>query len=86
MEERTHELSESLDQQTATSEILRVIASSPNELEPVLAAVAESAARLCDAADAVIFRVEGDVLKEVAAYGSTPTAARMAGLPLTRGP
>jgi signal transduction histidine kinase len=51
----------------------------------VLAAVAESAARLCDATDAVIFRVEGDVLKEVAAYGSMPTAARMAGLPLTRG-
>ncbi len=85
VQERTHELSESLDQQTATSEILRVIASSPNELEPVLAAVAESAARLCDATDAVIFRVEGDVLKEVAAYGSMPTAARMAGLPLTRG-
>jgi signal transduction histidine kinase len=85
VEERTHELRESLDQQTATSEILRVIASSPTDLEPVLEAVAESAARLCDAADAVIFRLEGNVLKQAAAYGSTPTAARRAGLPLTRG-
>jgi signal transduction histidine kinase len=85
VEERTHELRESLDQQTATSEILRVIASSPTDLEPVLETVAESAARLCDATDAVIFRLEGDVLKQAAAYGSMPTAARLAGLPLTRG-
>jgi signal transduction histidine kinase len=85
VEERTHELRESLDQQTATSEILRVLASSPNELEPVLQALAESAARLCDATDAVIFRIQGDMLKQAAAYGSTPTAARLTGLPLTRG-
>ncbi|MFN0074048.1 MAG: ATP-binding protein [Chloroflexota bacterium] len=85
VEERTHELRETLDQQTATGEILRVIASSPNDLQPVLNAVAANAARLCEATDAVIFRVEGDILREAASFGSLPTAARQAGLPISRG-
>ena len=66
------ELKESLEQQTATSEILGVIASSPTDVRPVLDAVAENAARLCDATDALIFRVNGDLQQRVASYGSMP--------------
>jgi len=64
------ELKESLEQQTATSEILGVIASSPTDIQPVLEVVAQNAARLCDSTDAQIYRVEGDVARKVASYGS----------------
>ena len=67
------ELKEALEQQTATSEILGVIASSPTDIQPVLDVVAENAARLCDATDAVIHRIDGDKLRSVANYGSLPT-------------
>jgi signal transduction histidine kinase len=61
-----------LEQQTATSEILGVIASSPTDIQPVLDNVAEHAARLCDASDALIFRVKGEIQERVAIYGSIP--------------
>ena len=67
------ELKESLEQQTATSEILGVIASSPTDIQPVLDTVAKNAARLCGATDAQISRVEGDRLRRVASYGSMVT-------------
>ena len=73
LESREGELAEALEQQTATSEILRVIASSPSDIQPVLDAVVESAARLCNATDGLIARVDGDVLiPGVAKYGSMP--------------
>src|SRR5262249_27207482 len=78
------ELKESLEQQTATSEILGVIASSPTDIQPVLNVVAENAARVCGATDAIIFRIEGDVLQLAASYGTTPRGLER-GLPLSRG-
>jgi two-component system, NtrC family, sensor kinase len=69
---RNRDLTEALEQQTATSEILRVISSSPTDLQPVMNAVAESAARLCDSIDAQIYRVDGDVMRRVASHGSVP--------------
>ncbi len=80
------ELKESLEQQTATSEILGVIASSPTDIQPVLDAVAENAARLCEATDAQITRVDGDVLRIVASHGSiaVPSSARAEGIPIRR--
>src|SRR5215510_2367270 len=72
------ELKESLEQQIATSEILGVIASSPTDIQPVLDVVAENAARLCETKDALIFRIDGDVLQRVAVYGSMPLPAASA--------
>jgi signal transduction histidine kinase len=66
------ELKESLEQQTATSEILGVIASSPTDVQPVLDTVAKNAARLCEATDAQIRLVEGDGHRLVASFGTLP--------------
>ncbi len=68
-------LAESLERETATSEILRVIASSPTELQPVLDAVSENAARLCEASDGVILLVEGSQLRAAAHHGQAFAAA-----------
>ena len=64
------ELKESLEQQTATSEILGVIASSPTEIQPVMDTIAENAAKVCGANDAVIRLVERNVLRTAAHYGA----------------
>jgi signal transduction histidine kinase len=68
------QVSEALEQQTATSEILRVISGSPTDLQPVMNAVAESAARLCEATDAHVYQKEGDLLRAVASHGALPLA------------
>jgi signal transduction histidine kinase len=72
VEQRTHELSESLEQQTAISEILRVISNSPNDVQPVLASVAEHTARICEAPNVDIVLVEdggGRIRASVGAVG-----------------
>jgi signal transduction histidine kinase len=74
VEDRTRELTESLEQQTATSEILGVIASSPTDIQPVLNTVVARAARLCEASDAMIFRIEGDFSTVAATHGIMPVA------------
>ena len=75
LESSNSELREALEQQTATSEILEVIARSPTDIQPVLDVVAENAARLCDAKDAVIRRIDGDRLRVVATYGPMPVSS-----------
>jgi GAF domain-containing protein len=69
---RNRELTEALEQQTATSDILRAIASSPTDLTAVLDAVAKNAARLCDAEDIGVLQVDGDVLRVGSRYGAGP--------------
>ena len=68
VDERTRELKNSLGQQTAISEILRVTSSSPTDVQPVLDAVAERAAHLCDAPYARVLLVDGDVLRPAAEF------------------
>jgi len=73
VQDRTTELTQALEQQTATSEILRVIATSPSDLQTVTDALAANAARLCDSDHAAIERLEGDQFRIIAGYGSLPT-------------
>ncbi|HTL26850.1 MAG TPA: GAF domain-containing protein, partial [Burkholderiales bacterium] len=80
---RTKEaLKESLEQQTAISEVLRVISTSPADVQPVLEAVAVRAAKICDASDARIAIVEGDHFRHAAGFGDLPPTRHR--LPLDR--
>ena len=72
LRQRTDDLTESLEQQTATSEVLRVISSSPGELEPVFRAMLENAARICEAKFGVMFRFDDDVSYVVATLNLPP--------------
>jgi signal transduction histidine kinase len=89
LQDRTAELSEALEQQTATAEVLRAIASSPTDLDVILQTLASTARRLCDANSALVYRVDGEVMRFAAIAHGRRTGffeGRQAGdgVPLTR--
>ena len=69
------ELRESLEEQTATSDVLKVISSSPGDLEPVFDAMLAKAARICDASFGNIFRWDGEALHLVGTHNTPPALA-----------
>ena len=77
-----NETKEALEQQTAISEVLRVISNSPTDVSPVLDAVAQRAARICDASDARIWLVEGHQARNVAGFGDVPAVTNV--IPIDR--
>ena len=74
-QQRTRELTELLEQQRATSEVLGVISSSPGELEPVFQAMLENATRLCQAKFGNLYLCEGDAFRTIAMYNVPPAFA-----------
>ena len=74
LRQRTDDLSESLEQQTATSEVLKVISSSAGKLEPVFAAMLANATRICEAAYGAMWLREDGKLRNVAFHGALPAA------------
>ena len=77
-----NETKQALERQTATAEVLEIISRSPGDVQPVLDAVAERAARACGAADAIVMRVEGSAMRRAAHFGPIPSASE--GRPITR--
>ena len=75
LRQRTSDLTESLEQQTATSEVLQVISSFPGDLQPVFASMLENAVRICDATFGNIYRWDGGALHLVAARNTPPAFA-----------
>jgi GAF domain-containing protein len=75
LRQRTDDLSESLEQQTATSEVLKVISSSPGALEPVFQTMLENATRICEAKIGTLYLREGDAYRVVALHGASPAYA-----------
>ena len=75
LRQRTDDLSESLEQQTATSEVLKVISSSPGDLQPVFQAMLENAARVCEAKFGVLFRYGEGAFRAAATLDVPPAYA-----------
>jgi GAF domain-containing protein len=78
LRQRTTELTEALEQQTATSDVLRVISSSPGDLEPVFQAVLQNATRICDAKYGMVFRFDGNAFSLAAEVDTPPAFAEYA--------
>jgi two-component system, NtrC family, sensor kinase len=83
LRQRTDDLTESLEQQTATSEVLRVISSSPGELEPVFQAMLENAIRICQAEFGTLIRFDGSAFHYATQVGAPPAYAEFQ---MQRGP
>jgi GAF domain-containing protein len=77
LRQRTEDLSKALEQQTATSEVLRVISSSPGELEPVFQTMLANAARMCEAKFGAMYLKEGSAFRTVAMHNAPPALAEM---------
>ena len=87
LDRRTRELQEALERQTATSEVLQVISSSPSDAQPVFDAIAQSVARLCRAQFCQVFRFDGELIHFAAEHGNSPAgvAAVRSGYPIPPG-
>jgi class 3 adenylate cyclase len=79
LRQRTTDLTEALEQQTATSEVLQVISSSPGDVQPVFATMLENAVRICDAKFGNIYRWNGDALQLMASYNAPAAFAEVRG-------
>jgi hypothetical protein len=76
-QQRTRELTESLEQQTATSEVLQVISSPPGDLQPVFATMLANMVRVCDATLGSVYRFEGDAFRFIAQNNTLPAHAEL---------
>jgi two-component system, NtrC family, sensor kinase len=72
IENLSRALAEAAEQQAASAEILKVISSSPSDVQPVFDAIAKSAARLCDGIRSIVYRLDGDIVRMVAHYNARP--------------
>ena len=77
-EQRSRELTEALEQQTATSDVLRVISNSPTDIQPVLETIGERAEKLCDAEISVISIVDGELIRVASIHGMTEAGVEAA--------